>query len=340
MRRFAVTAALMLAAPALTTAQEPASAPQLRPAFRNDTAARREIAELRAELARIAASGPRNTAQLAAAREKLQALNVRETALAVRLGEDRNRLARLLSALQLFRRHPPPALLVSPEDARDAVRAAILIRAMTPELERRAGALTAEARSMAALRREAAAANAELFTTESTLAEQTADIERLLESEAAQGLFAASPGAMVASLAPGGSNGTLGGLAPPVAGPLVRPYGAVLSAGGRSPGVAFAAPRGSVVRAPAPGVVEFAAPVTGWGVVLILRSAGGHHLVLGGLAEASVAPGQSVASGTPVGRMTNEGQSDPELYLEVRRGGVPINPSRLLVGASRPTTVR
>lgn len=335
MRRFAAIAALILAAPALTTAQEPASAPQLRPAFTNDST-QREIAELRAELARIAASGPRDTA---AARQKLQALNVRETALAARLGEDRNRLARLLSALQLFRRHPPPALLVSPDDARDAVRAAILIRAMTPELERRAATLTAEARAMAALRREAAAANADLFSAESVLAEQSADIERLLDTQSADELFAASPGAMITTL-PSGATGTLTSLTPPVSGRLIRPYGAALPAGGRSPGVAFSAASGSTVRAPAPGVVEFAAPVAGWGVVVILRGPGDHHIVLGGLAEASVAPGQSVASGATIGRLGDGGQSGAELYLEVRRRSAPIDPADLLAGASRRTAVR
>lgn len=331
MSRLAALAALMLLAPALSTAREPA----LRPALSPEPSAGKEIAELRAELARIAASGPQGAA---VAREKLQALNVRETALAARLGEDRNRLARLLSALQLFRRHPPPALLVSPDDARDAVRAAILIRAMTPELERRAAALSAEAQGMAALRREAAAANAELFTAESAMAEQSADIERLLESQAApDSLFASSPGAMVTTLPSGASAGVLASLVPPVSGPLIRPYGSTLPAGGRSPGVAFAAPRGATVRAPASGVVEFAAPVTGWGIVVILRTPSAHHLVLGGLAEATVAPGQSVASGAPIGQMSDGGKSPPELYLEVRRNGAPLDPARLLAGASRRT---
>lgn len=334
MRRFAVLAALTLATPALTAAQEPAPAPQLRPAFPDQAQTRREIAELRAELARITASGPNDTA----ARARLQMLNVRETALATRLGEDRNRLARLLSALQLFRRHPPPALLVSPDDARDAVRAAILIRAMTPELQRRASALSAEAAALAALRREAAAANAELFTAESTVAEQAADIERLLETE--HSLFAPSPGAMIETTPQAATSGILQSLTFPVAGPLIRAYGSPLPDGGRSPGVSFAAAKGATVHAPAQGVVEFAAPVTGWGVVVIIRGPGNHHLVLGGLTEATVAPGQSVASGAPVGRMTDGGRSEPELYLEVRRNGAPVDPGRWLSGSSRRTAVR
>jgi len=337
MRRFAAIAVLMLTAPALVAAQP---APQPAP-----KSTRAEIHELRAELARIAASGPRNTAQVAAAKAKLQALNARETAMSVRLGQDRNKLAKLLSALQLFRRSPPPALLVRPEDARDAVRAAILIRAMTPELERRAAALSSEAKAMAALRREAAAANADLFSAESAVAEQRADIERLLEDEAADDLddntlFARSPGALITTLPATAEAGTLARLKPPVQGPVLRRYGEPLPSGARSPGISFAAAPGATVRAPAQGVVEFAGPVAGWGVVVIVRGAGSHHLVLAGLTQATVAPGQSVASGAPVGRMADRGQSSPELYLEVREKGVAVDPSRWLAGTSQQPTFR
>ena len=329
--------AVALALPLVGAAQEPASAPELRPA---QGAAREEIETLRAELARITAAGPRNTAEVAAAKAQLQAFNVRESALSARLGADRNKLARLLSALQLFRRSPPPALLVSPDDARDAVRAAILIRAMTPELERRAHALSDEARAMTTLRREAAAASAEIFTAESAMAEQRADIERLLDGAEGDQLFARSPGAMVATLAPSAPGGTLTRLAPPVAGQIARGFGAEMPAGGRAPGVIFTTDAREPVRAPAEGVVEFAAPVTGWGVVLIIRSGGSHHIVLGGLAEATVAPGQSVASGAPVGRMADGGRSGGELYLEVREDGAPVDPTQWLGATSRRTTVR
>lgn len=324
MGRFAAIAALILAIPVISAAAtppEPASAPQ---------STQQEIAALRAELARIQAAGPKNTAQVAAARAKLRALGVRETALDARLGDDRNRLARLLSALQLFRRDPPPALLVRPNDALDAVRAVILIRAMTPELERRAAALTAQSKSLTALRREAAAANADLFAAESVQAEQRSDIERLVEGEEADQLYARSPGVMTTTLAPRPAGPAFASLAAPVPGPIVRPYGAPMPGGERAPGIAYRPPGGSAVHAPAAGTVAFAGPVTGWGIVVILSAGGSYNIVLAGLSEASVAPGQSVASGAPVGRMGNAGKSPSDLYMEVRRGGAPQDPTRWL----------
>jgi septal ring factor EnvC (AmiA/AmiB activator) len=82
-------------------------------------------------------------------------------------------------------------------------------------------------------------------------------------------------------------------------------------------------------------VVEYAGPVEGWGSVLILRLAGGYHLVLGGLDVSLVSRGQSVAAGRPVGRMANAavlgiGSLPPDLIMEVRRNGDPVDPARLM----------
>lgn len=299
--------------------------------------ARRQISALRDELKRLASRQAQSSRDVAAARERLLLLNVRETALTAELGRDRNRLARLLGALQLFRRQPPPALLVSPQDARDAVRAAILIRAMTPELERRARVYAAEAREIAALRRQAAAANADLFTAESLAADRRGDVERLLAEQAEMeqryaeeaflaGREAGSPGQLADSFprAAGPDSGP-GRLERPANASLIRRFGEAIAGGGRAEGLSWRTKPGATVVSPAQGTVEFAGPVTGWGVILILRTTGAYHLVVAGLGEVTAAPGQSVNVGTPIGRMASGGQS--ELYVELRRSGAPIDPA-------------
>src|SRR4051812_10817755 len=75
---------------------------------------------------------------VAANTDQLQRLNVAETEIAVDQSRTQAQLARLLSVLQQLKRDPPPALLVSPQDAKDAVRAAILVKAMAPQLQGRA----------------------------------------------------------------------------------------------------------------------------------------------------------------------------------------------------------
>jgi len=353
-RRLILPAVLALAGVAGgSVAQEPANAPsQAMVAVQSGSVAgraeaRRQIEALRGELKRLASRQAQDSRDVASARMRLQMLNVRETALTAELGRDRNRLARLLGALQLFRRQPPPALLVRPEDARDAVRAAILIRAMTPALEARARAYAEEAREIAALRRQAAAADAERFTAESLAAQHRGDVERLLTEQSQiekrfaddallAGRDAGSPGQLVDSFPRlTGGDGGPGPLRRPVEGQTARRFGAALPGGGKADGLAIAARAGAVVSSPAQGVVEFAGPVTGWGVILILRTAGAYHLVLGGMSEVSVAPGQSVAAGTPVGRVADGGRSGSELYLELRRSGTPVDPAPWLPGGSR-----
>jgi septal ring factor EnvC (AmiA/AmiB activator) len=341
-----LTALAVTATAGVLWAQEPADAPSPRlmaiyagspedPVGQAE--ARREIEALREELRRLASQQALSARDLAAARDRLAVLHVRETSLLAQLGQDRGRLARLLSALQLFRRDPPPALLVRPADARDAVRAAILIRAMTPQLQRRADLLAAESREIAGLRRQAAAANADLFSAESLVADRRSDIDRLLARQAdienryadsarAAGRDLGSPGALVDSFPRAATTGGEGPgrLARPLAGPVIQRFGAALPAGGESTGLSIRGGKSAEVSSPAQGVVEFAGPVTGWGVILILRIGGDYHLVLGGLGEATVAPGQSVAAGAPVGRM---GKSGGELYLELRLNGAPVDPA-------------
>ena len=94
------------------------------------------------ELKAVAASGEQG---LSAKRARLAQLNQQEAALRADMGRNQGALAALLGALELYRRDPPPALLVSPRSAEDAVRAVILVRAVEPALSDRAAAFRVRA---------------------------------------------------------------------------------------------------------------------------------------------------------------------------------------------------
>lgn len=265
---------------------------------------------------------------VAASGERLARLNVEETELSAEQARNMSQLSRLLSVLEQLKRDPPPALLVSPKDARDAVRAAILVKAMTPELQARAKGYAQEAGEMMRQRRLAAVESEALFTNESRLAEASPP------PAGPPALRGAAPSPAGAAISPPQR------LFSPTPGPIVRRFGEQLSSGGRSNGLTFAAVGGAKVASPGPGFVQYAGPVKGWGVILILRLAGGYHLVLAGLDRTSVAVGQSVAAGQTVGWMpdgrqsANGGADDQkasrELYLEVREQGAPVDPGRWL----------
>lgn len=320
-----------------------------RDALRADAqAAAREVEQLRARLVVLARSQAADEGTALAQRARFSALSLREQALNARLNRERERQGRLLAALQTYSRHPPPALMVSPRSANDAVRAAILMRAVAPELQRRASVLQADLDAVARVRRAAALAGSALFLTESELAEQRARTEQLIARKAAlERRYNAEAEAVArevdalarraASLP--GFVGELGARAPtgpvltpprslavPVQGVLVRRYGPT-PGGGRSDGLAWRPGPSAQVLAPAAGRIEYAGPLKNWGGVVILRLDGGYRVVLAGLDEVAALTGRRVAAGEPLGRMGRGRDRAGELYLELRRDGAPVDPS-------------
>ncbi|MEQ8480141.1 MAG: peptidoglycan DD-metalloendopeptidase family protein [Hoeflea sp.] len=79
-------------------------------------------------------------------------LSERQAAVRLSLVSRRAVLAEVLAALQRIGRDPPPALLVSPEDALSSVRSAILLGAVVPEIRAETEALAADLKELAALR--------------------------------------------------------------------------------------------------------------------------------------------------------------------------------------------
>jgi len=308
-----------------------------------------EIERLRARLVRLAREQSVDEAAALAQRARLDRLSAREQALTAALAGERARQARFLGALQNYSRNPPPALLVSPRSANDAVRAAILMRAVAPELERRARVLQARMDEVVRVRRAAALAGEALFMTESELAEQRAETEALIaekvrlerslvlradaaarEAEALARRAASLPGFVGQLEARAGPALTAPRrLARPVQGALVGRFGQA-----RSDGLTFAAPRKAQVLAPGAGLVEYAGPLKGWGGVVIVRLDGGYRAVLAGMAEVAALSGRRVAEGEPIGRMGGDaGGAEPRLYLELRRDRAPVDPAPLLDGS-------
>jgi septal ring factor EnvC (AmiA/AmiB activator) len=274
-------------------------------------------------------------------RMRLDALNARETALRAEMGRNQAALAGLLGALELYRRDPPPALLVSPRSAEAAVRAAILVRAIEPELNRRSAELRARAEELQRVRRGITSASEDLFTSESALADARAKLERTIREKTAlerqleadavdagrraealtQTLHALGIATDARSLAAAGSGRGPSRLLPPAEGAMVRRFGQNSPGGQTSDGLVWRTGPGAAVRAPAAGVVEYSGPLKSWGGVLILNVGGGYHLVLAGLDKMATASGRSVDAGQMIGAMPQGGT--PELYLEVRRDGAP-----------------
>jgi murein hydrolase activator len=83
-------------------------------------------------------------ASIDATQARLKPLDEREQEFRTSLDERRSVIVEILAALQRIGRQPPPALLVKPEDALQAVRTAIMLGAVVPEMRAQADALAGD----------------------------------------------------------------------------------------------------------------------------------------------------------------------------------------------------
>lgn len=137
-------------------------------------------------------------------------------------------------------------------------------------------------------------------------------------------------------LAPAVSFASLRGQVPiPVNGVKLKEFGVPDGVGGVEKGVSIATRTGAQVTAPADGWVVYAGPFRSYGQLLILNAGNGYHILLAGMERISVDLGQFVLTGEPVAVMGNgshiaailaTGSSQPVLYIEFRKDGVPVDP--------------
>lgn len=117
--------------------------------------------------------------------------------------------------------------------------------------------------------------------------------------------------------------------------------GEVVSRFGRSPsgrfgtaivrnGIDIATAEGTGARAVHEGKVAFAAPFTGFGVLVIVDHGGDGFTLYGQLSEATVAEGAVVKAGDVVGRVGLAPAGEAALYFEVRIDGRPVDPIQWL----------
>jgi septal ring factor EnvC (AmiA/AmiB activator) len=127
-----------------------------------------------------------------------------------------------------------------------------------------------------------------------------------------------------------------GQLSMPVAGAVLKTFGAPDSFGGAEKGVSIATPPAATVSSPIDGWVVYSGPYRTYGQLLILNAGGGYYMVLAGMDRIDVSVGQFVLAGEPVAVMGDGsartaaaaaiGAAQPVLYIEVRKNETAIDP--------------
>lgn len=334
-----------------------------------------DLESLERDLISAAMESQRREEQATSAELKLVSLRTRLQSARTELVDGEAALEDLMASLALSGRHRPPALLTQPQDANQAIRAAILMGEVAPQVQVRTTALTDEINSLRRLERQVlreqrslAAAEAALDLKQEEITQLTAakraafedvtsdaaNLRQRADSLAEQAgtireliaaLEAAAPQAprlkprlvyaerarpqpsQRASLPRATVSQPLGVLAAPAAGRMVRAWGDRMPGGSTSEGIAYLTRGGAQVAAPVDGVVEFSGPFRSYGQLLILSTSDGYHVLLSGMSSSYVSVGQSVRQGEPVAKMADRANGEPELYMEVRKAGKPMNPA-------------
>ena len=122
----------------------------------------------------------------------------------------------------------------------------------------------------------------------------------------------------------------------PVVGDVKSLFGQTGTGGLTHKGVTISVMSEAQVIAPYEGRVAFTGPFRGYGRLLIIEHGAGYHTLLAGMGRIDVIVGQWLLGGEPVGIMdriqTKNKGLKPSLYIELRRGGQPINPLPWLAG--------
>jgi septal ring factor EnvC (AmiA/AmiB activator) len=328
-------------------------------------------AKLSKALVDSAAHARATEAKITATEARLDPLDLREAEIKKSLDDRRAVLADVLAAMQRIGASPPPTLLQQPEDVLKSVRAAILLGAIVPELRGQADRLVADLSELSRVRRQITAERAALARNRAALEEERSRISALIEerqrqfgenqkafeserqrsnalakrAESVQDLVTslekeiteAARQEAKAQIAPSIPFAEAKGKLPvPVAGKIVRAFGAENDAGSPEKGLSFATQPGAEVNSPCAGRVVFAGPFRNYGQLLIINAGGGYHVLLAGMENITVDLGQIVATGEPVAVMGNGprasagsalGFSEPILYVEFRKNGNSIDPA-------------
>ena len=335
-----------------------------------------DLESLERDLISAAMESQRREEQATSAELKLVSLRSRLTAARTDLVEGEDTLEDLMASLAVSGRHRPPALLTQPKDANQAIRAAILMGEVAPQVKVKTAELGEEITNLRRLERQVlreqkvlASADAALELKQAEITQMTAakraafedvnaDATQLRERAEALGAQANTIRELIIALekaAPAAPrlkprlafaeqtqtrsasrsnlprptvSQPLGVLAMPTMGRMVRAWGDRMPGGESSESVAFATRRGAQVSAPVSGTVEFSGPFRSYGQLLILSTSDGYHVLLWGMSSSYVSVGQSVRQGEPVARMTERARGEPELNMEVRKAGKPMDPAK------------
>ncbi len=253
------------------------------------------------------------------------------------LAESQQQITDLIAQKQAAAEAADKDLAAERKSAQELALKADSLRELLAKLaEARAKAEAEKAAARAAEQKKQAEAAARLSVEQQRLAAEQAkrDAEAKAKAEAASN---PPPMAFVKAK---------GQLQFPVAGTVLRDFGADTGLGHTLPGLALKTEANAQVTSPVHGKVEFAGQFRSYGGLVIINPGDGYLVLLAGMEKILTSTGQSVKAGEPLGEMglksaelaiSNDltNQNFPVLYVEFRKNTDPIDPSPWWVSNNR-----
>ncbi len=120
----------------------------------------------------------------------------------------------------------------------------------------------------------------------------------------------------------------------PVQGRRVISFGEKTQYGSTSKGIVLETRANAQVVSPCDGWVVYAREFRSYGQLLIINAGGGYHVLVAGMSQIDVQPGQFILAAEPVGTMSAVPKAEqdgsqttaPVLYVEFHKDGQPIDP--------------
>ena len=302
---------------------------------------------------------------LAAMREGLRRVAIRERAITLVFEAKEDQLSRLLGVLQTIGRSPAPLLMIHPSGPIGTARSGMILSDVTPALQHEALTLKAQLQELTELRALQETAKSDLTnalanmqTARSSLAQAIANrtdlpdrvttdaqqMTALINSADTLQSFANGLAKLGAGIENPADFATAKGTLPlPTRATLLQGFNEPDADGQTRPGLMLGVESQSLLANPWPATVRYAGPLLDQGDVIILEPGKGYLLILSGLGQTFVTQGQVLASGDPLGLMGGNsttsdgflidalkgagGNRQESLYIELRQGNAPTNPA-------------
>lgn len=325
-------------------------------------AVQKEILDVRRKMVKAASSIQEQEESLDRLEQKLREFEDQQAFMKNRLEIRKMQRVRVLAALQNLAWKPTEALLAQPLPPQDTLRSALLLREAVPRLEYSTEGLRKDLVKIASLTTAIRAQYAQIKTMAKRLESKRRNMNVLIKkktklqstfaSESSRAKEKASSLARQASdlkdllarldaesarqrrlhnttgIPTGAFMAAKGNIPYPVKGNIIKKYGDATDSGLSAKGITIRTRPNAQVISPYDGTVLFAGPFRGYGKLLIIEHGDGYHTLLAGIGRLDTSVGQSLLAGEPVGIMVAD--SNPSLYIEIRKNGQPVNPATWL----------